>query len=882
MDVTHRRERQETAHNIGLSALLRHRGGSVMIAAIRPATYAALFLTLVASSSAQELNSAAGGFQVDSRKVFDFCSPDQIADSGGVRVEWGRYQQWTTHNGTAFGPGTFLAAPWNTCLEAPDFTTLEWKGQGKISFQVRGARDGPPKGRNVAGAWSDWIRLGDGNGRVELPPALDRKPWIQVKCELGADAKLTEFSIHRKLVLPDHPRMLLTPQRIRDVKERIAGNAEVKRIYDLYITTLKNRARQDWVRTNTNSWTAGYHMISLGIAWNLSKDPVFLEEARRQLDRLDTPWAKNLSYFENPQLLGGAAILVDHVWNGLSEDERRRHEASLLFLADKQQNRWRFSDVSNQIFTNSGKNVLTGIALAGAGIQPDREAFYFRQAEDLIRNHLIPGSNFWASDDGGWGEGHGYCSFTQLDWAFEAHAWASASGEDIFQLANFFKFLTQWRVYERRYDGTQAKFNDSGHAREGTIPFPDFVASRWRDRIAQKMAKDVIAAATKNPDDFATTHLWQAVLWHDPDLATATETSYPETMPLGRHFAGVGHVVSRSGWGPEDVWTVFKSGNAYTPGTHYHADENSFVIDRGGALAIDSGTYDSESSHYGSYFTRSVAHNTVTVMKPGERFASGPGNDGGQIGGMWEQLLKRDSTLDSAQWGAHLRAPLKLDGIVAFETNRHFTYSVGDASKAYSKDKVSQFTRQFLHLRPDIIVVFDRVVSTEPDFEKRWLLHTMDEPEIRGSTAIATHLRGKLFSQTLLPADARIGKVGGPDKEFFTDGQNHPVKRHPKDSESGGWRVEVFPGAPRKEDFFLHFLYVTDSATASAPSATLTDSADRCALKLASGGRTFTVSLNKSGPPGGHVRIDGPGVPVTQDLTTKIQPQRLDTEDIWK
>src|SRR6185503_10014030 len=591
------------------------------------------------------------------------------------------------------------------------------------------------------------------------------------------------------------------------------------------------------------------------------------------------PWAKNLSHFENPQLLGGAAILVDHVWNGLSEGERRRYANALLFLADKQQERWRFSDVSNQIYTNSGKNLLTGLALAGAGIQPEKEAFYFRQAEDLIRNHLIPGSNFWASDDGGWGEGHDYCSFTQVDWAFEAHAWASASGEDIFQKANFFKFLSQWRTYERRYDGTQPKFNDSGRG-SVAVPFSEYVASRWRDRIAQKQARDAVAAATSKLGDFSLTQLWQAVLWFDPDLPSAPDGAYPASMPLGRHFAGVGHVVARSGWGPEDVVAVFKSGNAFTPGTHYHADENSFVIDRGGSLAVDSGAYDSESSHYGSYFTRTVAHNSVTVMKPGERFHAGAGNDGGQIGGSWGGALA-GAGMDSAQYGMHLRPPLRLDGIVAFETNAAYTYGAGDASRAYSADKVSRFTRQFVHLQPDIILVFDRISSNDPGYEKRWLLHTLDEPELRGTTAVATHLKGRLFSQTLLPADARVTKIGGPGKEFFSDGVNHPLKK--KDAfETGSWRVEVFPGAPRNDDVFLHYLFLSDAALTSAPPATVSDSADRAVVQVASGGRTFVVTFRKTGALGGRVKIDGGGAAVNQDLTSKIQPQRFDPEEIWK
>ena len=840
-------------------------------------TRSLLLLLLLAQERANN-TPAPGEFEADSRQVYDLCSPDQIASFEGARVEWGHYIQWKTINGRMTGAGTFVAAPWNTCLESPEYTALEWNGQGKLRFQVRGAGDGAPKGRNLPGAWSDWIPLeGDGN-RLPIPRSIQGMQWIQVKGELGTESRLSEFSIHKKMMLPDHPRIILTPRRVRDVTERIARNPELKKIYDVYIGYMKRHSQEDWVRNNTNTWTAGWHMVSLGMAWNFSKDPVFLEEARKQLDRIESPWAKNLSHFENPQLLSGAGILIDHVWSGLSEAERRRYAIALLFLADKQQERWRFSDVSNQIYTNSGKNLITGLALAGAGVQPEKEAFYLRQAEDMIRNHLIPGSNFWSSDDGGWGEGHDYCSFTQVDWAFEAHAWASASGEDLFQKANFFKFLSQWRTYEKRYNGLESKFCDSRHGNT-SLPFPEFVASRWRDRIAQKQARQAIATAMSKPGDVSLTHLWQAVLWFDPDLPAATDEGYPESMPLGRHFGGVGQVVARSGWGPEDVVAVFKSGNAYTPGTHYHADENSFVIDRGGSLAIDSGAYDGAIPHYGAYFTRSVAHNTVTVTKPGERFR-GPGNDGGQIGGTWMQL--EGQQYDSSQYGMHLRPPLQLDGVVAFETNARYTYAAGDATRAYSADKLSRFTRQFVHLQPDIILVFDRITSSDPGYEKRWLLHSIDEPELRGTTAVVSHLKGKLFSQTLLPADARVTKLGGPGKEFFSDGQNYPLKDTHGDKETGSWRIEVFPGGPRKDDAFLHYMYVTDATATSAPKATLSDSADRCVVQVTSGARSFVVTFNKTGVLGGHVRIDGAGASLTQDLTSKVQPQRFDTEEIWK
>jgi hypothetical protein len=367
-----------------------------------------------------------------------------------------------------------------------------------------------------------------------------------------------------------------------------------------------------------------------------------------------------------------------------------------------------------------------------------------------------------------------------------------------------------------------------------------------------------------NPGDFSVTNLWQSVLWYDPELAASADYSYPPGMPLGRHFAGVGHVVCRSGWGADDVLAIFKSGNAFTPGTHYHADENQFVIDRGGSLAIDSGSDDRSCDHYRQYFCRTIAHNTITVKKPGEKFRADGGtapNDGGQMGGNWLSL--GGGKYDSAQWGMHIRPPLALTG-------------------------VTEFTRQFLHLQPNTILVFDRVTAADPSYRKRWLLHSVDEPEIRGRTAIITHLRGRLFSQTLLPADAEVTSLGGPGKEHWCDGRTYPIAVERKKCEPGAWRIEVFPGSARKSDCFLHYLYVTDPTVASAPTVTLRDTTDEVSVEFSLDGTTAvrTVTFRKTGPVGGSVtsvRVDGSaGQLATTRLATEIQPQRFDSEAIWE
>ena len=307
-------------------------------------------------------------YDYDSRRVYDVCSPDQIETVDGVKVEWGHYRQWQTVNGTLSGPGSFVTAAWNTCIADPDYTTVSWRGTGQVTFWVRGARDGDPRGRGLPGSWSEWIKLAGSEQNLPIPEALDGKQWIQLKAVLDPGANIKEFSIHKRMVLPDHPRILLTSDGIREVREKIATDSEIARIYAHYIHNFKTRAGAAHTRAGKNCWTVGHNMTSLGIAWNLSGDAFFLDAAKEQLARLESPWAKGLGHFDRPQLLGGAATCLDLVWNGLTRPEQVRFAKALLVIADEQQKAWRFSDVSNQIYTNSGKNILTGIALAGANV----------------------------------------------------------------------------------------------------------------------------------------------------------------------------------------------------------------------------------------------------------------------------------------------------------------------------------------------------------------------------------------------------------------------------------------------------------------------------------------------------------------------------------
>ena len=94
--------------------------------------------------------------------------------------------------------------------------------------------------------------------------------------------------------------------------------------------------------------------------------------------------------------------------------------------------------------------------------------------------------------------------------------------------------------------------------------------------------------------------------------------------------------------------------------------------------------------------------------------------------------------------------------MLAFEDRGDYVYVAGDCTRAYSPKKLEYFTRQIVFLRPGTFVIFDRVVSPEPEFKKTWLLQAMKRPEGTPPNLVITNGKGRLFVQTLLPRDAEV------------------------------------------------------------------------------------------------------------------------------
>jgi len=371
-------------------------------------------------------------------------------------------------------------------------------------------------------------------------------------------------------------------------------------------------------------------------------------------------------------------------------------------------------------------------------------------------------------------------------------------------------------------------------------------------------------------------------LWDDPEVMPRNPALASEAeLPRQRYFSGVGHLVMRDGWNQDSTWIEFDCGPYFAK--HQHLDQNQITIYRRGYLAIDSGAdyTDTESPHYLNYYRRTVAHNSVLVYDPAEKFfwsdnLLSAANDGGQrmdSARYWNTIRNREDwnrTRDLWELGS-MRVVDYVPG--------QYHYALGDASHAYSTATLRRFTREVVYApQHSVLFVFDHVVSKDPSYRKAWLLHGVNQPSVNGDCGKgapgAENFRaaktfrfdegsGELLVHSLLPKDRVITRRGGSGHEFYVPGddeggswgtgenwpleppQGAPLPADPKlrhmwklfwgddfnrilssnrkNVVPGGWRVEVSPAAPAEEDFFLHVFEIGDRGKTGRRRAELLD-----------------------------------------------------------
>jgi hypothetical protein len=689
-----------------------------------------------------------------------------------------------------------------------------------------------------------------------------------------------------------HPRLYFTDETWPDIRERALtvcaeDYARVKAISE-------TREGDDWLKikrpppqagSGTEVYDWGVRVFAQAFVYRMKPSPALLADIlnrlRASIGYYRAAYAQNKAAAWYSLSRAGCFTALDWLWNDLTPEARREIGGGLLEHVREMLHKPGivYRNEGGIVDGNYGVNNVAwfaGLALFREGIDDAAASEALAKGYETYQKMFEHRAAAAGDDGGGASATLGYLlgEYPNADWNF-LHTWRSAVGEDIAARRpyDYSSLLPVYVLWNWLPGDCEFGYGDTPHLTNAlrTTALYGHLSQIMRFFSGRHPELAALAARVRARVGGSTNTSWFIHPFLAADARPAPAANRRLPGPLARHFEGMGQVIFRSGEGVEDTYALFACGGSLAQ--HRHLDADHFTIYHKGFLALDSGTRQGNTDNLQNYFAQTEAHNCVMIKMPGEPpvpYWNGQvfGNGGGQNKAVGSR-------------------------VVAFETSGDFAYAAGDATPVYAPEKCELAVRQFVFLPPSHFVVFDRVTSTRDEYAKRWLLHLANEPAPAGERAWrADQGSGRIFCRTLLPADAVLETIGGPGKEFVADGVNYPIDAGPSGERlrnefpvgkltysevpelMGRWRVEVRPGAPRREDVFLHLIEVGDPGLTKMCPSRVREAGDAVELDFEAGARSVTLRFAARGPVGGSIRIRrGAATLVDRPLISSVEAQ---------
>lgn len=431
------------------------------------------------------------------------------------------------------------------------------------------------------------------------------------------------------------------------------------------------RAIYDFVETSEAegvAWRAAFegHIVNcsypletLGAAYLLTGDDRFGEHGARALvnaaRRLttDEPFLNRGFYYSRTLYVRALAFAYDWLWDRLTPDERRDVQITLMgFVRDIHEQSWAAGWGRRPLHRvwnwNPGLVGAAGVgmlALEGETRLPEQAILF--DLRRYLRDFLLLGIDA----DGAGREGPAYLGYGTGAGVEFAEVLRRQGRGDLFIETNY-HLIAPWLISETLPDGRRwNNLMDCGHGQNAWPVYmyalgrlaglaqndPPVRGERWGNlELLTPLGFLQQFPEAPGPKQVSYGALAGLLGWaweqgpgrHDPaeyDARTALAhvllyepcpalDDPAEVLPLGLHFQGRGLVVSRTGFGPDDVHLAVTA-NPYAAG-HDQCDKGQFTFRAyGGDLAIDSGygnDGDPMKSHGGH------AHNVVLIDGQGQ------------------------------------------------------------------------------------------------------------------------------------------------------------------------------------------------------------------------------------------------------------------------
>lgn len=674
------------------------------------------------------------------------------------------------------------------------------------------------------------------------------------------------------VVRSTHPRLFITAEDIQTIRNNAASGdgqkvyADMKkRVDDLMSSGISFPDPLAKSGEYNKNHEVGFRASEAAIVWLVSGDDTYLTYTKTILRELIKYYQLrvdnnlNIAWYVYSQVC--ALCAYDWIYNDLTEVERNEIGKPLYDVmydiawhgAGVRPARYREnkSDYDTGCY---GVNVLPwylAITFYGEGIddvkcgEMFRSGYAFYQKMASFRRDMAGTKGGGATGCVGYSFGY----YPIADFSI-IHTYRAATGTDISEDFDYVLKYLDYLDWVRLPGNKEYGFGDASHW-QCTLPHTDInyhiaeIANLYGKKhpaVLPLAARMLTQYSTRlSVDRFPFMRLLHKV---KPAAGGGTAVS---TATKSMYFDSMGQMYMRSGVGDNDTYAMFVCGGKQE--NHKHYDNNHFVIYRNGYRAVDSGTRPEPGQHLSHYYARTVAHNCVTIHMPGETFPK-----------YWGEIAPGETSLPVPNDGGQNK--LLASTLKYHKETADYVYLASDATKAYNSSKTSNVMREFVYIYPDLFIVLDKVNATNAEYAKTWLYHTVEEPQIDGLTFTETSQGGKTICRTLYPKDAVLEKIGGPGRQFWSDGKNWPLPSElpancpPEDWPLlGQWRVEVKPAAAQEDDIFLHVIQVGDTSLKALPETVLDETDASVSVSFSYAGKDFQLSFDKKSSYGCNIQV---------------------------
>lgn len=621
----------------------------------------------------------------------------------------------------------------------------------------------------------------------------------------------------------DRPRLWVNSNTLDIVRNRLFIE-ENKKVWD----SLKNRALKPYVVKYIDDKEVS-HNAKLETT---AREKAFYylmtndEQVGRESIELMTEYLSRVEFGnllditrEIGRAIYSASLVYDWCYKLLNEKDQDLLYNNLIRLSEEMEVGW--PPFRQSILTGHGSEAqITRDLLSMSIAIYDEDPLPYQYCSYRILEELVPMRN-WQYQSPRHNQGVSYAGFRSIWDMHAAWLYLRMSGREVFN-SNIKKLPLHW-LYLRLPDGEMLRDGDG--IVQG-LPSKDYY---WRNPqimfLFYTYASDPIVKGEFNRQGGRIDDYVLYLLLNDPQLEPQESLS---SLPLTIDFGPiVGSMVARTGWDisneSNDVVAEIKGGG-YHFGNHQHSDAGALQIYYRGLQVADIGIYGFYGTPYDMNFNkRSISHSMMLAVDPEEKFLNTESNDGGARFNQSHPgsitIAKTDprfnnGTILSTDFGPSHQNPI-------------YSYFSVNLKGAYS-DKIEDYVRQFSFINlnndtiPAVIIMSDKMITTNLEFKKYWQINTLNPPEFTNNTITLSSSKngkvGKTVVQLLEPnyEEYSTTVLSGDDANSSFEFKYEIPGRIKQNNypEASAHRIMVSPINENKEDDFLSFFQVSDENVA--------------------------------------------------------------------